>query len=421
MSNIIRIDLMAHKHIHECQICSSPSLVSVMFLGYVPPVNAMQDIGKGGGVEETYPLEFTRCTECHLVQLNYEVDQQTVFPFSYPYLSGSTRILRDNFQNLAETCFMHNYIEEGQLVIDIGSNDGSLLSPFKNKGATVLGIEPTQAGEVAKKNGIETLIAYFNEETAQEVLNSTGTAKIITAANVFAHMPQPGKIVQSITNLMDKNSIFISENHYLPSITKGLQYDTIYHEHLRYYHLGSLSALLQPHNLEIFDAELIPTHGGSIRVYSAVTGSRKKTERLKELMRSEDELRLNSNDWCDDFKRNVEQSKFDLINMLSGIRQKGQQIYGIGAPSRASTLLTYCGIDESLVACVMELPTSAKINKYMPGTRIPVLDEKKLYEDQPEYALLLSWHIADELIPILKRKGFRGKFIIPLPEVRIEE
>ncbi len=220
---------------------------------------------------------------------------------------------------------------------------------------------------------------------------------------------------------MTSSSVFISENHYLPSIAFGFQYDTIYHEHLRYYHLSSLTNLFERHGMEIFDAELIPTHGGSIRVYSSLQGVNKKTARLRSLLDKEKELHLDDSLWHADFASKIVHTKFELIKQLIRIREKGNKIYGIGAPSRATTLITYCHLDHEILDGVLEIKGSAKLNHYIPGTTIPVLDETLLLVEQPEYVLMLSWHIADELIPKLKAKGFKGKFIIPLPTVKIIE
>ncbi|MBU91666.1 MAG: methyltransferase, partial [Acidobacteria bacterium] len=192
-----------------------------------------------------------------------------------------------------------------------------------------------------------------------------------------------------------------------------LQYDTIYHEHLRYYSLQSLKYLLEMHELEIIHAKRIPTHGGSIRVYAARKGQKAIQPSVAELLAVENQ-QLTWEQFVD-FRSRASQSKLDLMAMLKTIRGNGEKVYGIGAPSRASTLVNYVGLDDSIIDCVMEIDGSYKIGKMMPGTLIPVLEETKLFAEQPEYALLFSWHIADELIPKLREKGYRGRFIVPLP------
>lgn len=402
-----------------CQICGAPELASVLFLGYVPPVNTMPPIGRPAEEQSAYPLELLRCTACGLVQIGLEVDSAVLFPHSYPYLSGSTRILRSNFADLCAEAVPLVGLAQGDLVIDIGSNDGTLLGNFKEAGFRVLGIEPSQAGDVARSRGIDTLTAYFGGETARAVKAQHGTARLITAANVFAHIGGIHEVVAGIVDLLASDGVFVSESHYLVDLVETLQYDTIYHEHLRYYHLGSLKRLLEQHGLEVFHVKRIPTHGGSIRVYAARAGSRSVLPSVAERLADEEARGIANGAALADFRARVLQSKLELYRLLAPLKRENARIYGIGAPSRASTLINYAALDDGILDCVLEISTSHKLGKYIPGTRIPVLDEEKLFAEQPEYAMLLSWHIADELVANLRKKGYRGRFIVPLPEPRI--
>lgn len=405
--------------ITACQICDSRELRSILFLGYVPPVNTMPPIGEPAVEEAAYPLELLRCEACSLVQIGLEVDQTVLFPHSYPYLSGSTRILRENFADLCSECGSLLNLAAGELVVDIGSNDGTLLAPFQQKGYKVLGIEPSQASDVARNRGIPTMTAYFNRQTSTRVKAEHGLAKVITATNVFAHIGSIHDVVEAILDLLAPDGVFVSESHYLLGLVETLQYDTIYHEHLRYYHLGSLMHLLAEHGMEVFHVKRIPTHGGSIRVYAAQKGQRETRPSVEERMTDENEAGISDGSALHGFRARVIQSKLDLLALLEPIKKREERVYGVGAPSRASTLINYTGLDDGLIDCVLEVSSSHKLNKYIPGTRIPVIDEARLYEEQPEYVLLLSWHIADELMPILQRKGYSGKFIVPLPEPRL--
>ena len=402
-----------------CQICGSANLSSVLFLGFIPPVNTMPKVGTAPSEQPAYPLELLRCDDCTLVQIGLEVDPEVLFPYSYPYLSGSTRILRENFANLYDETAGLIALTANDLIIDIGSNDGTLLSNFHGGGHRVLGVEPSQAGEVARKHGIETLTAYFNKETAAQVKGKYGAAKVITAANVFAHIGDIHSVVDGITEGLAEDGVFVSESHYLLSLVETLQYDTIYHEHLRHYSLRSLQHLLEAHGLEVFHVKCISTHGGSIRVYSARKGQMEIQPTVAAQLQAEDDFGLTDGSALKDFRARTIQSKSDLYELLAPLKRLGARIYGIGAPSRASTLINYTGLDDGMLDCVVEIAASHKLDKYIPGTRIPVLDERKLFEDQPEYALLLSWHIADELVGILRRNGFKGKFITPLPTPKV--
>jgi SAM-dependent methyltransferase len=411
--------MTSSRPITTCQICGHDTLDSVLFVGYIPPVNTMPAVGSTPVEQPAFPLEMLRCGGCGHVQIGLEVDAEVLFPFSYPYLSGSTRILRDNFADLYAEARTRIDLGHQDLIVDIGSNDGTLLSNFHQGGHRVLGVEPSQAGLVARDRGIETLTAYFNAETVAAVQKSHGKATVITAANVFAHIADPHSVVKGIVELLTDDGVFISESHYLYDLVETVQYDTLYHEHLRYYHLGSLIRLLQAHGLEVFHIKRIPTHGGSIRVYAARKGQRTIESSGADCLAAEDAAGITDGSGLANFRDRVIQSKVDLHALLAPIKKAGARVYGIGAPSRASTLINYTGLDDGLIDCVMEVSSSHKLKKYIPGTRIPVLDEKKLFEDQPEYALLFSWHITDELVANLRKKGFKGKFISPLPTPRI--
>lgn len=405
--------------VDHCQVCNSTQLKSILFVGFIPPVNTMPKVGSVPVEEPAYPLEMLRCDDCGLVQIGLEVAPEVLFPESYPYLSGSTRILRSNFADLCKESGDMLALAKDKLVIDIGSNDGTLLSSFHESGYPVLGIEPSQAADVAKRRGIDTLKTYFNREVATKVAAERGKAQLITAANVFAHIGDIHSVVDGIVELLAPRGVFVSESHYLLDLVETVQYDTIYHEHLRYYALGSLQHLLAAHGLEVFHVKRIPTHGGSIRVYATRKGERAILPSVAELLAEEVRRGITDGSGLKDFRDRVIRSKADLYELLAPLKRAGARIFGIGAPSRASTLINYVGIDDGILDAVMEVATSHKINKYIPGTRIPVLDEAKLFADQPEYALLLSWHIAGELATNLRKGGYRGKFITPLPEPRI--
>jgi len=403
--------------VEQCQVCANSDLETILFLGYLPPVNTMNPIGEKPHEQPSYPAQWLYCPRCHLVQLGLTVDPRVLFPPEYPYTSSTTKILRDNFAELSHEVKTILSLDSHDLVVDIGSNDGNLLNNFKDK-SRVLGITPEEIGKIAIERGIPTIISYFNSDVVENVLAEHGQAKLITATNVFAHIENVNTVLDLILKVLAPQGIFVSESHYLLPLIQTLQYDTIYHEHLRYYSLHSLKYLLESHGLEIIHAKQIPTHGGSVRVYAARKGDYPIQATVAQLLEMEKPVVLSKENLLN-FKRDVVISKLQLQTLLCGIKQQGQRIYGISAPSRASTLINYVGLDDGIIDCVLEIQGSHKIGKYVPGTLIPVIEESRLFEDQPEYALLLSWHIADELIPKLKQKGFKGNFIVPLPVPKI--
>ncbi len=270
-----------------CQVCGHAPLDTMLSLGYMPPVNQMVSIGAVPRQQPWFPTNLLHCPKCDLVQLGLAVDPAIIFPPEYPYTSGTTKVLRDNFADLYSEASAMLGLGPEDLVIDIGSNDGTLLSNFQNGGHRVLGIEPTEVGKIANGRGIPTLMRYFTPATAAEVKREHGPARVVTAANCFAHIEDVHAIVEGILDLLAPDGVFISESHYLIGLLEKLQYDTIYHEHLRYYSVGSLAHLLAMHGLEVFHARPIPSHGGSIRVYAARQGTRPVSDSVAKMLAAE--------------------------------------------------------------------------------------------------------------------------------------
>jgi len=365
----------------ECQVCGHQGLLPLLDLGNQPFAERLDD-------DARYPLVLLRCTRCYLVQLDYVADQRAVFPPDHPYATGDTRVLREHYTVLARELSWKTSPCGGQLAVDIGANDGTFLEQLCNlAGYDVLAVEPTNQVRKARDKKIPAIQAFWTRQLAREILSDRGPAKLITAMNVLAHVPDPHDFIAGVAD-----GAFLTENHDLASITEGLQIDTIYHEHLRYYSAASLSHLLAMHGLQVTSAEPISTHGGSLRVTA-----RKETGNLRS---------------------RAERAAEALRTLLCGITASGGRIYGIGATTRATPLIHYTKI-ASCVTVICETPSSAKIGHHLPGTGIPIVDERNLIKDQPEYALLLSWHIADHLIPKLRTAGYTGKFIIPLPDPRV--
>lgn len=389
----------------KCQICEG-RLYKVLSLGYLPPPNEMPRIGSERGPQTWLPTELAFCRTCELVQLVNVPPREVSFPQDYPYTSGATPALRRNFEKLVEGVREVIDLRKDDLVVDIGSNDGTLLSCF-DEGQNVLGVEPTNVAEVAVAKGINTVKHFFDEASARWLRDKHGPAKVITCTNCFAHMPDIHNIVRGIKHLLDNNGVFISESHYVMDLVKTRQYDTIYAEHLRYYSIRSLDNIFQAHGLGIFRVEHILTHGGSIRVFARRGDFRASIFTAGEPT-GEDFARQLAH-----FAADVRQSKVALLHHLTVLRQHHKSVVGIGAPSRASTVINYCRLDRSLIDYVVEQSDSLKLGRFMPGTEIPVVDESVLYAEQPEAAILFSWHLADELIPKLRSKGYRGEIILP--------
>ena len=403
------------KTIQKCQFSNKKDLKLIISLGYLPPVNQFLKIKSINSQSVFFPTDLVYSQSSKLVQLSTIVNKSIVFPKTYPYTSSTTKILRDNFTELFKECKKLINFNSKDLIVDIGSNDGNLLSNFKQ--IRRLGVTPENIGKLAIKKGIPTLLKYFDRNTANLIQKKYGKAKIITATNVFAHIDNITELMKNVLKVLKNDGVFITESHYLLPLIKDLQYDTIYHEHLRYYSLTSLKNIFDKFKLEIIHAKEIPTHGGSLRVYVAKKNNYKKSKQINKILNKEKKL-LNRQKFLE-FREKVVASKLQLLTVIKKIKDKKKLIYGVGAPSRATTLVNYTGLTREIVDCICEVKNSYKIGHYMPGTNIPVVSEDIIFKKKPDYLLMLSWHISKDLIKIFKKKGYKGKFIIPLPKVKI--
>ena len=405
-------------HVRECQICSDKNLELMLPLGHQLPVSSYLTEEQLHEAEATYPLNLIRCSKCGLLQLDYIIDPNIAFPFKYPYRSGLTNMLVRNFRSLAELLTEKYNLTSKDLIVDIGSNDGSLLQGFKEKGMPVAGIEPTDAADAANANNIPTVQDFINKKSVKEVTDKYGKAKIVTATNVFAHINNMSELIPNIKDLMAEDGVFVSESQYLMAIVEKLEFDTIYHDHLRYYSLKPLEYLFNSFDCTLVDAERISAAGGSIRVF-AMKGKREQSERVKELMRQEEKMGIYDARFWDGFKKQVMEAKNELLALILQCKKEGAQIVGLTSSARSNTLLGFTGINSQFLDYIGEKSGSPKIGLFTPGTHIPVVDEKEIIKNQPDYVLVLSWHIGEELMEIMRKLGYKGKFIIPLPKPKI--
>ena len=403
----------------NCQVCSSKDLYEVLDLGHHPPSDKFLSEKDLEQPEIFYPLKILFCDGCKLVQLSYVVDPKVLFGESFIYRTGFNNQLKNHFQKMAEGLGKKFSLNGGDLVIDIGSNDGTLLS-FYPKGAKVLGIDPSSVADIAIQNGIPTIKDFFNLDLARKASEEYGKAKIITCNNTFAHVKELGSVVDGVRLLLDDKGVFVTESHYLLDLVLNLQHSEIYLEHLRYYSLESLINLFKKFGMEVFDAERIESHGGSIRAFACKKGAYPVSENIQKVLDQENRNRLNEKTTLEQFREKVFDNKIKLNLLLSKIKSEGSKIVGIGAPAKGNTILNFCNIDNTILDYCVE-KSDLKIGKYTPGTHIKVVEEARIFKDQPEYALLLTWDIKDIIIPKLRAAGYKGKFIVPVPEPKIIE
>jgi hypothetical protein len=407
-------------HIDGCQICGSIELVPILSLGHHAPCDSLLWPEQLHQAERTYPLDLVRCPNCGLVQIDYVVAPEELFFPEYPYRSGITSTLVGNLRSTGPTIMRRYDIGDG-LAIDIGSNDGTLLSGFKDAGMRVLGVEPTNIANIANENGIETIQEFFSEDLAKEIVAKCGAARIVTAANMFAHVAKLGSLIRGVEALLDRGGLFVTESHYLMDLIDTVQYDSIYHEHLKYYSVRSIVRLFDYYDFTVVDVDRISNYGGSIRVYAMKGKGHPISEAVGKLLAEEARRGLHDGPIYDRFVSQVRQSKIDLQKLLVEARAEGRSVVGVGSPGRAATLLSYCNIDPDLMSYIAEQATSLKLGLFMPGSHIPIADEALMFIEQPDYAVMLSWHYWEPIVAKLRAKGLKSRIVLPLPAVRVLE
>ncbi|MFA6006944.1 MAG: class I SAM-dependent methyltransferase [Candidatus Paceibacterota bacterium] len=398
----------------DCRLCGSPDVVQVLSFGETPPANAYLAPADLDTPELFAPLVVNACKSCKLIQLRDVIDPEVLFG-NYLYVSGTSPVFVAHFADYAKTVAQRFSLSGDSLVVDVGSNDGVLLSHFKKEGTKILGIDPAQnIAKEATKNGIPTIAKFFTPETARGIVAKHGKASIITANNVFAHTDDVVGFVESVKELLLPEGVFIFENQYLKDLIEQNLFDMIYHEHLCYYHLTPLVPFFQRLGLRIFDVEHVPTHGGSIRVFVGREGGPHKTsERVQQMQDTESALNTVSTYYA--FAERIDAIGKKLRSLLEDFRREGKRVVGYGAPAKATTLCYALGIDGNMLEYIVD-DSKMKQGLYMPGTHIPIKASDTLYTDKPDYCLILAWNFADSIVKNHQRfKKNGGVFILPVP------
>lgn len=354
--------------------------------------------------EPKYPLEVSRCRNCGLVQLNHVIQASKMFDH-YLYMSGMSKTMDAHFKKTAQILTKRFNPE---FVIDIGGNDGSFLKHFKVK---TLNIDPAKnLKAIAKKNGVENLVAYFNEETAKKVVKKYGQADIITGQNVFAHIDNLDSVFKGLKLLLKPNGVLVMEFPYLLDLINKNEFDTIYHEHLSYFLIKPLQYLLTKHGFEMFDIERFDTHGGTIRIYAQQGQKYPVTSNVQKIAKLEKHL-YNDKIYTK-FAKNIERIPKDLIAEIKRLKKAGKRVVGYGASAKANVLLNICGLGPKDLEYIVD-STPSKQGLYTPGTHIPIVSEDYFHKDKPDYAILFIWNLQEE---VLKKEKFN--FIVPVPKLK---
>ncbi len=402
----------------ECRICGSSHLTKFLDLGEQPLANAFVS-AIPVAQEPFYPLQVYFCDECNHVQLCHVVDKEELFS-QYVYFT-SHMPTPQHFVEYAKNVTKRFRLKRNEdLVVEIGSNDGLLLSAFLPEGIRILGVDPARnIAEAAEDRHVPTIVDFFGEKCARRILASHGKAKVIIGNNVVAHIDDKHDLMRGVTALLAEDGVFVFEAPYLVDMFENLAFDTIYHEHVCFLAIRPLQRLCSQFGLEIFDVELQETQGTSIRVFAARSGTRKVMPTVADLVKKEISLGMDSIDAYTRLAERIAASKEKLLRLLSELKAQGKRIAGYGAPAKGNTLLNYFKIGTgTLDYLTEELPT--KIGSYSPGMHIPVVDVREARKDPPDYFLMLAWNYKDKILQ--KEAEYRskgGKFIIPIGDMQI--
>ena len=399
----------------HCRICRADALANILDLGMQPLANSFispEDVGKP---EPRYPLELTRCTVCGHVQLSVTVPPEIMFR-NYLYVSGTSETIPAHFAAYAKDV-AERFVPKDGLVVEIGSNDGTLLRAFDRSAVRVLGVEPARnIAAMANAAGIPTLDEFFGEAIAGEIAANHGRASAVIGNNVVAHIDDLHGLMSGVTALLDDRGVFVAEFPYLVDLLEKTAYDTIYHEHLSYFSVASVVDLASRHGLRLIDVRRVGVHGGSIRVF--ISRDLEASSEVTKLLALEDQSDLRGGRPLGLFVQAVQRQREDLMRVLRGVRSS-RHLAGYGAPAKGNTLLNYCEIDRSVLDFIVDR-SPLKHGLLTPGTHIPVEPPERLLASGVRDTLLLAWNFADEILR--QQDAYRsrgGRFIIPIPSPRL--
>lgn len=404
----------------NCRLCNSEKLCQCFKLEPTPPANAFVKKEHLDELQTTFPLDVYFCENCYHVQLLDIVDPKELFE-NYVYVSGTSSTFVNHFEEYSKFIIKNYLSGNSSFIVDIGSNDGTLLQFFKKNGCHILGVDPAKKiANNATKNGIETLPLFFDDKVSKMIQGKYGSVDVITANNVFAHIDNLTGFITNVRNLLTHNGIFSFEVSYLADVIQKTLFDMTYHEHLSYHSVLSLVPFFESNDMELIEAIRVDIHGGSLRgIVQLKNGPYKVGESVKNAIKIEKELRLDKADTFQKFATGINEIKNKFQSLIIKLKQDGNTIAAYGAPAKATTLLYHFGIDSSIIDFIVD-DNTLKQGLYSPGKHIPILSPEAIYQKKPNYLIILAWNFTEEILKKhAKYKNEIGHFIVPLPTLMV--
>ncbi len=406
-----------------CRFCRSPLRHTLIDLGLSPLCESYVSAENLNRMEPFYPLRVFVCDRCLLAQLEEYVSPEEIFT-EYAYFSSYADSWLDHARRYTDQMAGRFGIGPSSFVVELASNDGYLLQYFVEKGVPVLGVEPARnVARAALEKGIPTRVEFFSEKLARDLAAEGKAADLVVGNNVLAQVPELNDFVRGMKVLLKPRGVITLEFPHLARLMEGNQFDTIYHEHFSYFSFLAAERIFAAHGLTLFDVEELPTHGGSLRIYvrHAEDGTKPVGPRIAGLRAREESAGLARMDTYEAFSGKVQETKRKLLEFLIGAKSEGRSICGYGAPGKGNTLLNYCGIRTDFLDYTVDR-NPYKQGKFTPGTRIPIHAPERIRETKPHYVLILPWNFKDEIMDQLSYiRDWGGRFVVPIPEVRIYE
>ena len=401
----------------NCRVCGSSETIKFLDLGEQPLANRLlsqEDLSKQ---EPRYPLGLEYCPSCTFVQTTFVVPPDEMF-LEYPYVTGTSSETRTHFKKMAQEVVERTGLPVGSTILDIGGNDGTLAQFLHYRGMRAINVEPAKnIAALAQRThpDVITIPAFFNNLSSEAIARGYGKVDLITACNVFTHVPDPRQFLEDAKTLLKDDGTLVLEIYYLWDIVSNGAFDMCYHEHMSYFSLRTLRALVEQAGLEIWNVQHLDVQGGSLRVYVSRKGLRPVDDFVGRVARSEYDL-IRAIERYEDFGDRVEEHRDEILRFLQDAKRTGQKVAGYAAAAKATVLCNYLGIGPEDVRYIVE-DNPMKVGRYIPGVRIPIVGPAVLEKEPPSVLLIFSWNIAQDMVRKWKPQLPKTRFLVPLPEL----